>query len=359
MSIRDPKPETGNPEHGTGNPEHETRDPKPETRGPLLRVTHLKKYFTGGAGLFKKNSTTVKAVDDVSLEVHSGETLGLVGESGCGKSTLGRCVLRLIEPTKGHIELDGEDLLSLDPARLRKKRRDMQIIFQDPYSSLNPRMRIGAAIEEPLIIHKMGMKAERKQRVAELLRLVGLEPVDATRYPHEFSGGQRQRIGIARALASGPKFIVADEPVSSLDVSIQAQIVNLLDELQEKFHLTFLFISHGLPVIRHICHRVAVMYLGKIVEEAPSEMLFEKPLHPYTQLLLAAVPEPDPAVHKEKKEAKGEVPSASNPPPGCHFHTRCPEVMDKCRQWEPDLVEVAPGHKVACFLHHEVVKRSG
>jgi oligopeptide/dipeptide ABC transporter ATP-binding protein len=203
----------------------------------------------------------------------------------------------------------------------------------------------------------MGSKAERKQRVAELLRLVGLEPADARRYPHEFSGGQRQRIGIARALASGPKFIVADEPVSSLDVSIQAQIVNLLDELQEKFHLTFLFISHGLPVIRHICHRVAVMYLGKIVEEAPSEMLFEKPLHPYTQLLLAAVPEPDPAVHKERKEAKGEVPSASNPPPGCHFHTRCPDVMDKCRQWEPDLVEVQPGHKVACFLHHEVVKR--
>jgi oligopeptide/dipeptide ABC transporter ATP-binding protein len=219
-------------------------------------------------------------------------------------------------------------------------------------------MRIGSAIEEPMIIHHMGSRAQRKERVRELLHLVGLKTEDAPRYPHEFSGGQRQRIGIARALASQPKFIVADEPVSSLDVSIQAQIVNLLDDLQEKFHLTFLFISHGLPVIRHICHRVAVMYLGKIVEEAPSEALFAEPLHPYTRLLLASVPEPDPAIHKEKKEAEGEMPSASNPPPGCHFHTRCSEVMEKCRKWEPELAEVKPGHKVACFLHHEKIKEA-
>jgi oligopeptide/dipeptide ABC transporter ATP-binding protein len=292
------------------------------------------------------------------LQIERGETLGLVGESGCGKSTLGRCILRLIEPTEGRIELDDEDLLALDASRLRRKRRHMQIIFQDPYSSLNPRMRIGSAIEEPMIIHHMGRRAQRRERVRELLQLVGLKPEDAPRYPHEFSGGQRQRIGIARALASQPKFIVADEPVSSLDVSIQAQIVNLLDDLQEKFHLTFLFISHGLPVIRHICHRVAVMYLGKIVEEAPCEALFADPLHPYTQLLLASVPEPDPAIRKKKKEAEGEMPSAASPPPGCHFHTRCPEVMEKCRKWEPELVEVKPGHKVACFLHHEVTKEA-
>jgi len=324
---------------------------------PLLSVAHLKKYFSSAFGLLGRNARVVKAVDDVSLEVFPSETLGLVGESGCGKSTLGRCILRLIEPTEGKVEFDGEDLLALDASHLRRKRRDIQIIFQDPYSSLNPRMRIGAAVEEPLIIHKLARKPQRKERVAELLELVGLQPRDASRYPHEFSGGQRQRIGIARALASNPKFIVADEPVSSLDVSIQAQIVNLLGELQQKFRLAFLFISHGLPVIRHICHRVAVMYLGKIVEEAPTDELFDSPLHPYTNLLLAAVPEPDPDARKNEHTAGADsldIPSASNPPPGCRFHTRCPEVMDKCRQWEPALVEIRPGHKVACFLHHDV-----
>ncbi|HEY2931903.1 MAG TPA: ABC transporter ATP-binding protein [Acidobacteriota bacterium] len=329
----------------------------------LLKVTNLKKYFRSAAGLFGKNTRVVKAVDDVSLEVFPSETLGLVGESGCGKSTLGRCILRLIEPTEGKVEFDGQDLLALDSSHLRRKRRDMQIIFQDPYSSLNPRMRIGTAVEEPLIIHKLAQKPQRRRIISDLLELVGLQPQDASRYPHEFSGGQRQRIGIARALASNPKFIVADEPVSSLDVSIQAQIVNLLGELQKTFQLAFLFISHGLPVIRHICHRVSVMYLGKIVEEAPTAELFENPLHPYTKLLLAAVPEPDPDARKEvaSREAGQEaldIPSASNPPPGCRFHTRCPEVMDKCRQWEPELVELRPGHKVACFLHHDTVKKA-
>ncbi|MBI2821487.1 MAG: ABC transporter ATP-binding protein [Acidobacteria bacterium] len=331
---------------------------RPSSAGrPLVKVARLKRYFSAGT-LFGRGGATLRAVDDVSLEINAGETLGLVGESGCGKSTLGRCVLRLIEPTAGDVEVDGEDLLSLDARRLRRKRRDMQIIFQDPYSSLNPRMRIGAAIEEPMIIHRMGTRAERKERVHALLRLVGLDQADASRYPQEFSGGQRQRIGIARALASRPKFIVADEPVSSLDVSIQAQIVNLLGELQEEFEITFLFISHGLPVIRHICHRVAVMYLGKVVEQAPGDDLFGNPLHPYTRLLLASVPEPEPGARKAAATAPGEVPSAAVPPPGCRFHTRCPEVMPQCRQWEPDLVEVAPGHKVACFLHHQAV-RSG
>lgn len=353
MRTPNSKPETQN--HGLETPTPDTRGSASFTARPLVRVNRLKKYFAAGAGLFKKGAL-IKAVDDINIEINWSETLGLVGESGCGKSTLGRCVLRLIEPTAGHIEVDGEDLLSLDPSRLRRKRRDMQIIFQDPYSSLNPRMRIGAAIEEPLIIHHLGARSERKQRVSELLRLVGLQPEDASRYPHEFSGGQRQRIGIARALASRPKFVVADEPVSSLDVSIQAQIVNLLGELQEKFRLALLFISHGLPVIRHICHRVAVMYLGKIVEQAPSEDLFQNPLHPYTRLLLIAVPQPDPALRKEKIQVSGEIPSASSPPPGCHFHTRCLDVMDRCRQCEPDLVEVRPGHKVACFLHHDVIK---
>ena len=323
----------------------------------LLRVAHLKKYFTGGTGLFRRDAgRVVKAVDDVSLEIGTGETFGLVGESGCGKSTLGRCVLRLIEPTSGSVELDGQNLLTLDAASLRRKRRDMQIVFQDPYSSLNPRMRIGPAIEEPLIVHALGSRPERRERVAELLRMVGMNPDDAAKYPHEFSGGQRQRIGIARALASRPRFVVADEPVSSLDVSVQAQIVNLLDDLQRQFQLTYLFISHSLPVIRHICHRVAIMYLGSIVEEGSAEALFDEPLHPYTRLLLSAVPEPDPSLRQAQEGNQGEIPLAAQPPAGCRFHPRCSDAKEECRRSEPELVEVRPGHRVACFLHHNQVR---
>jgi oligopeptide/dipeptide ABC transporter ATP-binding protein len=317
----------------------------------LVQIQNLKKHFPASKG------QTVRAVDGVSFEILRGETFGLVGESGCGKTTVGRCLLRLIEPTAGEIRFDGEDLLAKSRGEMRALRRRMQIIFQDPYSSLNPRLTVGAIIEEPLIVHQIGDKKERRERVFELLRVVGLDPDYASRYPHQFSGGQRQRIGIARALALNPDFIVADEPVSALDVSVQAQVVNLLQDLQQKFSLTYLFISHGLAVVEHISTRVGVMYLGKLVEVAPSAELYRAPAHPYTRALLAANPVPDPDFKRDREslKLKGEVPTPLNPPSGCRFHTRCPQVMEQCKRAEPPLVEIAPGHSAACFLHTEGV----
>lgn len=317
------------------------------TAPTLVEIKHLKKHFPAGRG------QVVRAVDDVSFNIHRGETLGLVGESGCGKTTVGRCLLRLIEPTSGAIKFDNQDLLDLGKSEMRALRRRMQIVFQDPYSSLNPRMKVGDIIGEPLIVHGIGNKQERKERVAELLKVVKLDPDYANRYPHQFSGGQRQRIGIARALALNPDFIVADEPVSALDVSVQAQVVNLLQDLQEQFGLTYLFISHGLAVVEHISTRVGVMYLGKIVELAPALELYQAPKHPYTQALLASIPLPDPEQTRDRERIalRGEVPTPLNPPSGCRFHTRCPQAMDKCKTNEPEFKEIAPGHFAACFLN--------
>ena len=292
----------------------------------------------------------VRAVDGISFGIRRGETFGLVGESGCGKSTTGRSILRLIEPTSGEVRFDGRDLLSLPSNELRRLRREMQIIFQDPYSSLNPRMKVGETVEEPLVIHRVGSRADRADRVANLLRLVGLEPEHAARYPHEFSGGQRQRIGIARALALNPKFIVCDEPVSALDVSVQAQVVNLLQDLQEQLGLTYLFISHGLSVVEHISTRVGIMYLGKLVEVASSEEIFRNPLHPYTKALLSAIPIPDPELRRERLPLKGDIPTATEPPSGCRFRTRCPIAESRCADEEPELIEVTPDHFVACMV---------
>lgn len=322
----------------------------PNTEHNLVEVRDLTKYFPVGAGLLGEGGEAVKAVDGVSFAIRKGETFGLVGESGCGKSTTGRCILRLVEPTSGEVRFDGTDLLSLGLDSMRRLRRDMQIIFQDPYSSLNPRMRIGRIIEEPLIIHRVGSRSERTQRVAELLRLVGLNPEQASRYPHEFSGGQRQRIGIARALALNPRFIVCDEPVSALDVSVQAQIVNLLQDLQEQLGLTYLFVSHGLSIVEHISNRVGIMYLGKLVEIASSEEIFHDPLHPYTRALLSAIPIPDPGHHRERLMLTGDLPAAINPPSGCRFRTRCPIAEPRCANVEPDLVEVSTGHFVSCMV---------
>jgi oligopeptide transport system ATP-binding protein len=316
----------------------------------LLEVRNLKKYFPTGSSLFGSGSEVVKAVDDVNFEIRRGETFGLVGESGCGKSTTGRCILRLIEPTGGQVAFEGRDLLALDSKALRLQRRNMQIIFQDPYSSLNPRMRVEKILEEPLIIHRSGTVRDRRARVAELLRLVGLEPEHARRYPHEFSGGQRQRIGIARALALNPRFIVCDEPVSALDVSVQAQIVNLLQDLQEKLGLTCLFISHGLSVVEHISSRVGIMYLGKLVEVASSEEIFRNAQHPYTRALLSAIPIPDPDAKRERLPLGGDIPTAINPPSGCRFRTRCPMAEPRCAESEPEMVEISPGHLVACMV---------
>jgi oligopeptide transport system ATP-binding protein len=316
----------------------------------LLEIQDLKKHFPVGEGLFSRNKGAVKAVDGVTLRVEEGETLGIVGESGCGKSTLGRTILRLIEPTSGEIFFQGKNLVTMPQRELRDMRRQMQIIFQDPYASLNPRMRVGDIVGEGLEIHKLAKGKAKRERVMELLQQVGLRPDHYGRYPHEFSGGQRQRIGIARALAVNPKFIVADEPVSSLDVSIQAQIINLLQELQEKMHLTYFFISHDLRVVEHISHRVAIMYLGKIVEIAPSETIYRDPKHPYTRALLSAVPIPDTTRKKERVIAQGDVPSPVNPPPGCAFHPRCPYRADICDKMIPPLDFDAANHGVACHV---------
>jgi oligopeptide/dipeptide ABC transporter ATP-binding protein len=317
---------------------------KERARGELLRVRGLFKHFP-----VEGSDDVVRAVDGVTFEIFRGETLGLVGESGCGKSTVGRCILRLIEPTRGRVEFEGTDVLATRGGELRRLRREMQIIFQDPYASLNPRMKVRDIVAEPLVIHGIGDKQERRERVAELLRKVGLDPDYMNRYPHEFSGGQRQRIGIARALALNPKLIVADEPVSALDVSVQAQVVNLLEDLQQEFKLTYLFISHGLAVVEHISDRVAVMYLGRIVEVATAEELYSNPLHPYTRALLSAIPVPDPTRKRDRIVLKGDVPTPINPPSGCRFHTRCPEAIPECSRIDPDLREVAPGHTVACI----------
>jgi oligopeptide/dipeptide ABC transporter ATP-binding protein len=312
--------------------------------GELVRVRALFKHFPVAGG-----DDVVRAVDGVTFEIFRGETLGLVGESGCGKSTVGRCLLRLIEPTGGSVEFEGRDVLATSGGDLRRLRREMQIIFQDPYASLNPRMRVRDIVSEPLVIHGIGDRAERRERVAELLRKVGLDPDYMNRYPHEFSGGQRQRIGIARALALNPKLIVADEPVSALDVSVQAQVVNLLEDLQQEFELTYLFISHGLAVVEHISDRVAVMYLGRIVEVAPAEELYANPLHPYTRALLSAIPVPDPTRKRDRIVLKGDVPTPINPPSGCRFHTRCPDAIPDCARIDPDLRQLAPNHTVACI----------
>ncbi|HEY7218123.1 MAG TPA: dipeptide ABC transporter ATP-binding protein [Candidatus Binatia bacterium] len=316
----------------------------------LLEIRDLKKYFPVGEGLFSRGKGSVKAVDGVTLTVNEGETLGLVGESGCGKSTLGRTILRLIEPTGGEVMFHGKNLLALSARELRDTRREMQIIFQDPYASLNPRMRVGDIVGEGLEIHKLAKGKAKRDRVMELLHQVGLREDHYPRYPHEFSGGQRQRIGIARALAVNPKFIVCDEPVSSLDVSIQAQIINLLQELQEKMHLTYLFISHDLRVVEHISHRVAIMYLGKVVEIANSETIYRDAKHPYTRALLSAVPMPDTERKKERIVLEGDVPSPVNPPPGCTFHPRCSYREALCSQTEPPLDFDANRHGVACHV---------
>jgi oligopeptide/dipeptide ABC transporter ATP-binding protein len=321
-----------------------------ETARPVLEVERLKKHFPVRKGLLRRTVGHVYAVDDVSFTIREAETVGLVGESGCGKTTVGRAILRLIEPTAGAIRLDGHDITRLGKKELRPYRQAMQIIFQDPFSSLNPRMRAGDIVGEPLKVHGNGSRQARRERVAELFQRVGLRAAQMDNFPHQFSGGQRQRIGVARALALSPKLIIGDEPVSALDVSIQAQVINLLTDLQKELKLSYLFISHNLAVVEHISHRIAVMYLGRIVEYTDKATLFTRPLHPYTEALLAAVPVPDPAIKRAKRVVQGDVPSPMKPPPGCHFHPRCPYAVERCRREPPALREVAPGHQVACHL---------
>lgn len=316
----------------------------------LLEVKDLKKYFPVRGGVFSKVKNWVKAVDGVSFGIYPGETLGLVGESGCGKTTTGRCILRLLEPTSGEVVFEGQNILEYSRNEMRKLRKEMQIIFQDPYGSLNARMTVGDIIGEAFTVHDMARGKERAEKVKELLEVVGLDPYHARRYPHEFSGGQRQRIGIARALALKPKLIVCDEPVSALDVSIQSQILNLLKDLQEDFGLTYLFIAHNLSVVQHISDRVGVMYLGHLVELAPRDQLYSSPKHPYTVALLSAIPIPDPDMRKARILLEGDVPSPLNPPSGCTFHTRCLKAVAECRESRPELRELSPGHFVACHL---------
>jgi len=320
---------------------------------PLLEVKGLRKYFPIKQGLLGKTTGHVKAVNDISFHVNEGETLGIVGESGCGKSTTGRMLVRLLEPTEGSIVFDGKELTTLSANDMRKTRRDIQMVFQDPYASLNPRHTIERILSEPLLVHGLKDSEARKKKVHEFLEIVGLNAYHATRYPHQFSGGQRQRIGIARALMTNPKLVIADEPVSALDVSIQAQVLNLMQDLQKQFNLTYIFIAHDLGVVRHISDRIGVMYLGKMVEVSDSEALYNKPLHPYTQALLSAVPVPDPEYEKEEKVLEGDMPSPADPPTGCAFHTRCPFKMDICMKQEPQLKEMEDGHSVACHLYNE------
>jgi peptide/nickel transport system ATP-binding protein/oligopeptide transport system ATP-binding protein len=317
---------------------------------PVLEVRDLVKHYSVGGSFFGRGRKQLRAVDGVSFSIGQGETLGLVGESGCGKSTVGKAVLRLVEPTSGHVSLEGEEITGIGSAALLDRRKRMQVIFQDPYSSLNPRMTAGEIVQEPLINFGIGSRAEQRDRVAMLFARVGLRPDQRANYPHEFSGGQRQRLGIARALALGPSVIIGDEPVSALDVSVQAQVINLMMDLQQEFGLSYLFVAHDLGVVEHISHRIAVMYLGKIVEIAARAALFETPKHPYTEALLAAVPVSHPRARRARTVLTGDVPSPINPPPGCRFHTRCPIAVARCRQEEPPLVVDASGHGVACHL---------
>ncbi|MWV44569.1 dipeptide ABC transporter ATP-binding protein [Paenibacillus sp. HJL G12] len=321
---------------------------------PLLEVSHLKKYFPIRKGLWNKTIGHVKAVDDISFSVRRGETFGLVGESGCGKSTTGRSILRLIEPSEGKVMFEGREITGLSMEAMRKQRRDMQIVFQDPFSSLDPRHSVQRILEEPLIVHGVSSRKERQERIEKLIDVVGLTRTHLHRYPHQFSGGQRQRIGIARALALQPKLIVADEPVSALDVSIQSQVINLLQDLQSEFNLTYIFIAHDLSVVKHICDRVAVMYLGRIVEIADKHQLYDTPQHPYTQALLSAVPEPDPDLKRQRIILQGEVPSPANAPVGCAFHTRCPKAMKVCSEVRPQLMDTGGRHMTACHLYTPV-----
>ncbi len=317
----------------------------------LLEVKGLKKYFVSKGGLLSGPKRVVKAVDGVSLRLKEGEILGIVGESGCGKSTLGRTILRLIDATEGQVLFDGVDVQALSREELRKMRQKMQIIFQDPGASLNPRMTVGELIREPLELFEPELTGEKQlEKIYHLMDMVGINRSYLSRFPHEFSGGQRQRIGIARALAAGPRLVICDEPVSALDVSVRAQVLNLINQLKDKFNLTYLFISHDLSVVHHICTRVAVMYLGRIVEIADKEALYNRPSHPYTQALLSAIPQPDPETRRDRIILQGDVPNPANPPQGCHFHLRCPHATERCRSQAPELVELEPGHFAACHL---------